>query len=1423
MASLASPGVSVTVIDESQYASNATRSTIPLFVLVTHQDKANVNGTGVAEFTTKANANDPKLITSPRELIQQFGSPVFYDISGTIQQGYELNEYGLLAAYKTLNVTNQIYVVRGDVDLAALSSSSFAPSSPPLDKTYWFDINDTKYGIFKFVNGVWNHVIPTVISDDIDLTGASPKASFGKNGDVAIVVVNNSSTLARNQIWEKIGGSWYIIGSSAWDSTTNTVANGTIGFTSASNTLLSGIPSGGDTISVKVGSGAAVVTTLQPVIAGNAVVNNTGNLLGLKTFVGNTETITFGSATAGTITGTATHANTSVATAASCGDIIRITDWNGSNTVSDTVTLRIRLTGTTAFPAAGSSQSFQINNQTVTTGSGIANAVAASVAINAVVGTGGTNPQGIRASAALVVGQDEGAFNAAGSNGTFTAGTGYVASDKISLTDGSVITVDAVNTGAITEFTVTSAGSTGFTSLSSMAQISTTGSGTGFTLTPGSANAAIQLSKNAASSGESLPDQIKVDLTNLSTAFEASPDVFPASTVSETTNLSVSQCIAAINQQVNINTDNITASVGTSSVLVISDSTTAIQLSNVSGTPLSDFGLATATSIPVSTVVSQLSTLTNLVASGSTGTTISLTYSGTGTYNISSGSALPILGFNTGNHGVSLNQVVSQLNTIHSSDPYSQVVVRDSLNYITITDMSSNETFTIAGTGATKLGLPANIAKNALFYAPHYSVPAASEGDFWVKTTNPNNGASYVIKMWNDLLGQWELVPAPLYENNNVAFDAYSSLPEGRVYVQYDVDQDATATQVIKRYNGSSTLEIDVDANDFTAGTTIRISNGRAALASVSVSSLSDFVMAINTLAQANLSAFETDTGMTIVNTIGEDIVLADDASTVSAVFSTLSEGRYSNWVALRNYVSGSVSGYVISDDTPSNAPVEGALWYNGGISADETDLLVHNGTTWVTFTGEVLISATRPSTRSDGSSVLENNDIWIDTSDLEAYPKMSRWNNSTKKWTLIDNTDQTTPNGIIFADARPSATENLDPDCPNPNVYPVGMLLWNTRASSMVVKEFKSDWFGGSESNLDSYDDTDYTVNGYDVGNDSYPALTDIARWVTISGNALDGSANMGRHAQRAVIVRSLAAALQVEELRDIRRKYFNVMLTPGYPELIDEMVALNIDRKETAFIIGDVPMRLRNVSSDIQDWATNADNASSNGDDGLITGSDAVGLYYPPTGLTTNLNGAEVAVPSSLGGMYAFLYNDNVAYPWYAPAGLNRGLLSGVFASVGYITEEDEYRPVSLSEGMEDVLYTNKINPIVYSPSRGLYINGQKTLSPTTSVMDRVNVSRLICYLRYNLEIIAEEFLFEPNDQLTRDQVKNTFDKYLADLLGLRALYDYVTVCDLTNNTPQRIDANELWINVYIQPMKAAEFIQIPITLVNTGENMG
>lgn len=517
------------------------------------------------------------------------------------------------------------------------------------------------------------------------------------------------------------------------------------------------------------------------------------------------------------------------------------------------------------------------------------------------------------------------------------------------------------------------------------------------------------------------------------------------------------------------------------------------------------------------------------------------------------------------------------------------------------------------------------------------------------------------------------------------------------------------------------------------------------------------------------------------------------------------------SWQPVHVFASDQTITYTQSMQEPQGAPAPGTLWYSTNL---RTDILVSNGVQWMGYRNMypatdpmgVQLSATEPSYQSDGVTPLVDNDLWIDTSDLENYPKLYRYDASAAVWNLVDVTDQSSSQGIVFGDVRPNATGTasgseapqdmllsnyVDPDAPAAQVYPFGMLAFNTRYSTFNVKQWRPNYL---------------STGGY----------TD--RWVTVSGNAGDGSPLMGRKAQRIMVVRAQAAALvNNQEIRS-ESNFFNLIAAPGYPELIDEMVNLNTDKKDVAFVVVDPPARLTPDGTSVQAWAQNLNNAPSNGEQGLNTTSRYAAVYYP-WGLATNLDGSEIFVPPSMAVLRTLAFNDQVAYPWFAPAGFNRGLVSAV-TSVGYLSAEAEYVPVQLSQGQRDVLYTNKINPIAFIPGRGLVIYGQKTLNPVDSALDRVNVARLINYLNYQLDNLAKPFLWEPNDEFTRDSVTRTFESFLGDLVGLRAVFDYAVQCSEQNNSPDRIDRNELWIDIAIKPTRSVEFIFIPLRILNTGD---
>jgi phage tail sheath protein FI len=133
---------------------------------------------------------------------------------------------------------------------------------------------------------------------------------------------------------------------------------------------------------------------------------------------------------------------------------------------------------------------------------------------------------------------------------------------------------------------------------------------------------------------------------------------------------------------------------------------------------------------------------------------------------------------------------------------------------------------------------------------------------------------------------------------------------------------------------------------------------------------------------------------------------------------------------------------------------------------------------------------------------------------------------------------------------------------------------------------------------------------------------------------------------------------------------------------------------------------------------------------------------------------------------------------------------------------------------------MHSVKVNPITFFSGTGILNFGNLTKTSTNSALDRINVSRLTVYLRSQLDKIAKPFIFEPNDSLTRNEIKGAIESFLLQLVSDRAVYDFLVVCDETNNFATRIDRNELYVDIAIEPVKSVEFIYIPLRIKNTGE---
>jgi hypothetical protein len=766
--------------------------------------------------------------------------------------------------------------------------------------------------------------------------------------------------------------------------------------------------------------------------------------------------------------------------------------------------------------------------------------------------------------------------------------------------------------------------------------------------------------------------------------------------------------------------------------------------------------------------------------------------------------------------------------------------------------------------------------------APHTSYPAfnasTATGSVWVKTTPVGGGANWSVKYYNGSTRSWSTRTAPIYSSTREALEKLdytgggTNIPVGNVFIESNYDHATTATASFKVWRRAISSPTTVS---FVAAQTTSNVNGvffiRETLATTStwgpVTSVTviqnganpwveNVPAAVSAANLTNVSASydaETDT-LTFTHALGGDFEVRDHQQNPLDTIGLFGQTTATN----SNFFLGPVhdvgsfpsgngpvylaSGwrpltYVAKPTAPTNVPEDGTFWFANNF---DVDIMINSGGIWRgyreiypdTDPNGPIVAATEPTTQSDGTPLV-NKDVWVSTDSPENYGQEIYIYDSSitvgSKWVLQDVTDQETPDGWVFADARwatsgstldPSSIKALlssnyvDPDAPDPALYPTGVKLWNTRRSGNNIKKYISNYINIAANGGINI------RNGEDMIALNYTA----DRWVSQENRNEDGSGRFGRKSQRAIVVQSLKSMIDSNSaLKDTDTLVFNLMATPGYVETVQNMLTLNADRGYTAFVVGDTPFRLEPNGTTLTRWGSNSALATDNGEEGLVSYDDygCLGVFYP-SGFTNDLSGNNIVVPPSHMMLRAIINSDAKSYQWFAPAGLRRGGIDNA-TSVGYIDSvSGEYKTVALHEGLRDVLQgpTVKINPIATLPGIGLVNFGQLTRYRAASALDRINVARLVAYLRRQLGILAKPFLFEPNDEQTRREIKAAADSLLLELIGQRALYDFITVCDSTNNTPARIDRNELWLDIAIEPVKAVEFIYIPLRIKNTGE---
>jgi hypothetical protein len=204
----------------------------------------------------------------------------------------------------------------------------------------------------------------------------------------------------------------------------------------------------------------------------------------------------------------------------------------------------------------------------------------------------------------------------------------------------------------------------------------------------------------------------------------------------------------------------------------------------------------------------------------------------------------------------------------------------------------------------------------------------------------------------------------------------------------------------------------------------------------------------------------------------------------------------------------------------------------------------------------------------------------------------------------------------------------------------------------------------------------------------------------------------------------------------------------------------------------------------------------------------SNYAASYYPWI-KTIDINTNKlITVPPSVLLPGVFAANDRVSAEWFAPAGLNRGGLTGAVSVLNRLTQSEK-----------DTLYEGKVNPIVQFPGQGIVVFGQKTLQDKPSALDRINVRRLLLTVRKYIASTSRYLVFEQNTSTTRNGFLNIVNPYLESIQQRQGLYAFRVVMDENNNTPDVIDRNIMQGAIYLQPTKTAEFIKIDFNILPTG----
>jgi len=313
-----------------------------------------------------------------------------------------------------------------------------------------------------------------------------------------------------------------------------------------------------------------------------------------------------------------------------------------------------------------------------------------------------------------------------------------------------------------------------------------------------------------------------------------------------------------------------------------------------------------------------------------------------------------------------------------------------------------------------------------------------------------------------------------------------------------------------------------------------------------------------------------------------------------------------------------------------------------------------------------------------------------------------------------------------------------------------------------------------------------------------------------TISGGlgleGTDDGSMMGKGKDNNVIASYRQAINQMTDPMTVRT---NILAIPGIRDpYVADYAAGKVRDYSMAMYVMDIPNK-NGDDNRIFDTGSRPDvEYTANDLEARAIDNNYVASYFPDVYITDPVNNRRVLVPASIPALGALAYNDNVSYPWFAPAGFNRGALDFV-----------ENVRTRLSVGDRDDLYERRINPIANFPDGGFVIFGQKTMQINQSSLDRVNVRRLLLEVKRQVVEVANVVLFEQNTPQTRARFVNLVQPRLALIQAQAGIEKFRVICDDSNNTPADAEENRLNGKIVLIPTRTIEFIAIDFIVTNAG----